>query len=237
MKKKVALTAAAVAMVGTLAVGGTLAWFTDTETATNVVTMGNVDILLNEDGSNDNDRLEGVSTEEGLKYDNILPGDVINKDVNITLAEGSNDAWVRAKISVKGSLVNGSDSSVPSNYITFLNDNTPVLTGTWVYDDGEGEWYTYVECPNKLVDQESGNKFEVFDQVQFNGENMGNEFENSDALTIKVVAEAIQADNVEDGVWEKFTNSGNKDEEKNPDAEGTITPSSGADEGAGVVEG
>ena len=39
MKKKVALTAAAVALVGTLAVGGTLAWFTDTETATNVVTM------------------------------------------------------------------------------------------------------------------------------------------------------------------------------------------------------
>ena len=50
MKKKVALTAAAVAMVGTLAVGGTLAWFTDTETATNVVTMGEVDIKLSEDG-------------------------------------------------------------------------------------------------------------------------------------------------------------------------------------------
>ena len=50
MRRKVALTAAAVAMVGTLAVGGTLAWFTDTETATNVVTLGNVDIVLNEDG-------------------------------------------------------------------------------------------------------------------------------------------------------------------------------------------
>ena len=43
MKKKYALALAAAAMVGTLAVGGTLAWFTDTETATNVVTMGNVD--------------------------------------------------------------------------------------------------------------------------------------------------------------------------------------------------
>ena len=32
MKKKYALALAAAAMVGTLAVGGTLAWFTDTET-------------------------------------------------------------------------------------------------------------------------------------------------------------------------------------------------------------
>ena len=51
MKKKVALTAAAVALVGTLAVGGTLAWFTDTETATNVVTTGHVDISVMEKDS------------------------------------------------------------------------------------------------------------------------------------------------------------------------------------------
>ena len=53
MKKKYALALAAAAMVGTLAVGGTLAWFTDTETATNVVTMGNVDITLSENGGED----------------------------------------------------------------------------------------------------------------------------------------------------------------------------------------
>ena len=68
MKKKVALTAAAVALVGTLAVGGTLAWFTDTETATNVVTMGEVDIRLSEDGGKD-----GIIGNNGLEYDNVMP--------------------------------------------------------------------------------------------------------------------------------------------------------------------
>ena len=72
MKKKVALTAAAVALVGTLAVGGTLAWFTDTETATNVVTMGKVDILLKEDGGTDGNK---VTSPEGLEYKNVMPGD------------------------------------------------------------------------------------------------------------------------------------------------------------------
>ena len=46
MKKKLVLSLAAAALVGTLAVGGTLAWFTDTETATNVVTTGNVEYCM-----------------------------------------------------------------------------------------------------------------------------------------------------------------------------------------------
>ena len=52
MKKKLVLSLAAAALVGTLAVGGTLAWFTDTETATNVVTTGNVDIAWFEGDGN-----------------------------------------------------------------------------------------------------------------------------------------------------------------------------------------
>ena len=49
MKKKTILVAAiAVMLVAALVVGGTLAYFTDTKTATNTFTTGKVSITLNE---------------------------------------------------------------------------------------------------------------------------------------------------------------------------------------------
>lgn len=110
MKKKVALTAAAVALVGTLAVGGTLAWFTDTEEATNVVTMGEVDITLKEDGGQDGN---GVTGQNGLSYENIMPGDNFKKTVTIKNLEAA--AYVRATITVSGS---------PEVLNTFATENT-----------------------------------------------------------------------------------------------------------------
>lgn len=198
MRRKVALTAAAVAMVGTLAVGGTLAWFTDTETATNVVTTGNIDIVLKEDGTNTVGRLEGVGTEEGLSYSDIMPGDVIKKDVDIALAEGSNDAWVRARIEFSGALIKAlGEGENPGKYVDLLKGGTTIFgeVVTWGYDDIEDVWYTYVTNTSKLT--EENDTFEVFDQVKFADEAIGNEFSNKEVLNIVVIAEAIQADNID----------------------------------------
>ena len=79
-------------------VGGTLAWFTDTETATNVVTTGKVDITLSEKGDE-----EGIVEGDGLTYKNVMPGDIFKKEVEIE--NKKNDAYVRAKIIVSGSEV------------------------------------------------------------------------------------------------------------------------------------
>ena len=46
MKRKIMLGIASIAMVLTIAIGGTLAYFTDTDSAANVITMGKVDISL-----------------------------------------------------------------------------------------------------------------------------------------------------------------------------------------------
>ena len=48
MKKKITLVATSVLLVAALVIGGTLAYFTDTEEATNTFTVGNVDITLTE---------------------------------------------------------------------------------------------------------------------------------------------------------------------------------------------
>lgn len=75
MKKKTILVAAiAVMLVAALVVGGTLAYFTDTKSADNVFTMGNVAITLDEtDVSNPDAR-----TTRGNTY-NVYPGQTVKK--------------------------------------------------------------------------------------------------------------------------------------------------------------
>ena len=64
MKKKTILVAAiAVMLVAALVVGGTLAYFTDTKTADNTFTMGNVAITLDEKNANPD-----APTGSGRKY-------------------------------------------------------------------------------------------------------------------------------------------------------------------------
>lgn len=89
MKKKLALTVCAATLVGTLAVGGTLAYLTSTTTeATNVFT------------GDDNDL--GGKVIEDFDYDSAssyLPGDVITKAPKLTNDSDSIDAYVGVKVS------------------------------------------------------------------------------------------------------------------------------------------
>ena len=97
MKKKLVLFLAAAAMVGTLAVGGTLAWFTDTETATNVVTTGHVDISVMETDKKGTDYK--VQDNAGLKLDGkYVSNATVDKFVKVQNNTGSNKAWIRVKV-------------------------------------------------------------------------------------------------------------------------------------------
>ena len=97
MKKRLTLMCTAIALVAVLIVGGALAMFTDTETATNVVTIGNLDITLDET-SYDEDGIPGDRTSGEHKYE-IMPGCNFVKDPQIHNV-GDNPAWVRANIAV-----------------------------------------------------------------------------------------------------------------------------------------
>ena len=78
MKKKTILVAAiAVMLVAALVVGGTLAYFTDTKTADNTFTMGNVAITLDEKNANpDAPTGSGRVTENTY---NVYPGLIVDK--------------------------------------------------------------------------------------------------------------------------------------------------------------
>ena len=81
MKKKIISLCLVVALGATAVIGGTLAYFTDTDTATNVFTSGNVDIELTED-----------KWDKDAEH-NIMPDAYFEKDPTITNT-GSEDCYV-----------------------------------------------------------------------------------------------------------------------------------------------
>lgn len=174
MRKKVALSIAAAAMVGTLAVGGTLAWFTDTETATNVVTTGNVDIAWYE---NDEKITEDHTGVEYGKDTPVAPGAVLEKQANVK-NEGKNDALIRVRVDF---------TDVDESLKDYLE---PVLdSAKWLRNTEDGYFYY-----NEIV--KSGAETENFISSLHILESAGNDIADVTEASIDLIAEAVQADNM-----------------------------------------
>lgn len=88
VKKRILLTTASVVLLGAFAVGGMLAYLTDTDEVTNTFTVGNVLIDLTEPNYPGND-----------KTTDIVPNQEIKKDPKVTNT-GKNDAIVFMKVTV-----------------------------------------------------------------------------------------------------------------------------------------
>lgn len=121
MKKRNLLVAAlSLCLVAIIAVGGTLAYFTDkTQTVTNTFTSGEVDIVLwessyGEDGNPevlDPTRIAGADgrTYTGINFTNIIPGDKLYKMPTVSTSPTSTNSYVAARLWVSG--VDGAELS------------------------------------------------------------------------------------------------------------------------------
>lgn len=108
-KKKLLVLLMSLVMVATIAIGTTLAYFTDTDSATNVFTVGNVEIDLNEVVAEKNENGDLVATgerqdvlddeEDEYDYGKVYPGQFIDKDPTIENL-GSEDAYIAAIVTV-----------------------------------------------------------------------------------------------------------------------------------------
>ena len=95
------LTLCLVAALALTAIGGTLAYFTDTDENANVFTMGNLDIVLDEaEVTRDGDEwTAGNERVQENKYEAVFPGAVLPKDPTVHNV-GSYGAFVRVKVTV-----------------------------------------------------------------------------------------------------------------------------------------
>ena len=89
-KKKIISLCLVVCLLAT-AIGGTLAYFTDTGSAKNTFTVGNVDIEVSE-----TNKINGVEVT-GNAFENVMPGTEITKKAVVT-NNSSEDAYVRVVV-------------------------------------------------------------------------------------------------------------------------------------------
>lgn len=157
-----------VAIVLTLITQSTLAFYTVVGKATNVVTSGNIRLMIHE------------TTDQGTPFPEegvyIIPGDVVSKVVTVENT-CEHPFYLRVK------LVYGVNSQELSAQDCFkLNINTE----NWVLHDG---WYYYTG-----VLQPGEETPEVFSHVEIVGSQVDNSYIGK-TLSLTVLAQAVQSEN------------------------------------------
>lgn len=148
MKKKIVALCLVVALAATAIIGGTLAYFTDSEQADNVFTVGNVDITLTEPNWDASGKLDAP---------NAYPGEALKKDPTVANT-GANPCFVRIK-------VEGLDVLGQNNMITIegLSENWTELNGYYYYNtvleagQSTGALFQQIRIPTSVTNGFNGN--------------------------------------------------------------------------------
>ena len=148
MKKKILAIVLCVAMLAIAIVGGTMAYFTDTDVKTNTFTTGNVDIDL---------------IEEFTQNSKLMPGIDVTKKVTVQNT-GSENAYVRVHVAIPSMLDSGSEDepqyAAYNNTLHFNFSGASVADGQWNWNsdvDGDnypgngGQWNCYQETVDDVL--------------------------------------------------------------------------------------
>ena len=205
MKKKILILTLCIALLAAAAVGGTLAYFTDTEEVTNTFTVGNVKIELLESQLL---RAEGI-TDEAIAADaegyaaylaqagkNILPGISVKKAPYIRNT-GSNNAYVRLRMLIPVELVDIVTCVYTSEAVADGSVTDPVKLDNVTIDGVEYAQFAVVY--NEKLAPEAMTYWPVFSQVKLNEDVTSEDVAGLTDATFNIIlqADAIQADTFE----------------------------------------
>ena len=158
MKKKIISLSVCASMLALLIVGGTLAYFTDTDTTPNVFTAGNIQIELHESNNNDDpdadydyDNATGFTLLKDADYRNwldtqpLVPTAVIEKDVWVDNV-GTQPAFVRVHIGVpKAAYDRAVDAGDHIIALDLVTKDTGYADSNWTINDENGNLNVYTE--------------------------------------------------------------------------------------------
>ncbi|MBQ3211425.1 MAG: hypothetical protein IJB09_08030 [Oscillospiraceae bacterium] len=160
MKKKITALALVICLLAVAVVGGTLAYFTDTDNATNVFTVGSIDITQNEYDLDGNDFQNGgillpmggdtawadeQVTFKGATFSVFGSENVLDKVVTVT-NNGNSPAYVRTLVALEaGTSANMANSLWYNNIAVTDNGGSAVLVeDNNLYVDIDGTYYIIV---------------------------------------------------------------------------------------------
>lgn len=137
MKKKGLTLLAAMTMLAVGAVGGTLAWLTDTtQDVTNTFTTSGIDITLTETF---NAKSDESKTENDIWKVQMVPGYEYTKDPVVTVKANSEDCYLFVKIV---------EENIPAGILEYTLNTTDSTTWSQLVndngDDVDGVYYTEV---------------------------------------------------------------------------------------------
>lgn len=214
MKKsvKALLIVLCVALLVTCGVMGTLAYLLDSDEAVNTFTVGNVNIKLDEaDVNPDGTVIQGADRVKGNEY-HLIPGRTYVKDPTVTVLKGSEEAYVRMKVTINCisqlRAILGEDF-LPQNYVEGWDNSV------WVYEttveDAQNNAVTYEfryhEKVNAFEATEDMTLEALFTNFTLPGEINGEQLATISDLQINVVGNAIQVvgfENDENAAWAAF---------------------------------
>lgn len=243
IKKTIMLVICALALI-TTSVFGTLAYLTDTADVLNTFTVGNVSITLDEtvvlpDGTPVDEDQDGTDdrTDKGNEY-HLIPNGVYTKDPTVTVLKGSDDAYVRMKVTVTDfadvatlikAHVSGGVDAVMAELANWLGGWDPV---TWVLDDitfGEDSatlefrYKEIVDASEATEDVKLAPLFTTFHVPEYV---TGDELATLDKFTIAIEGDAIQAAGFDDAeaAWDAFDAQTTKATESTPAPVASTSP-------------
>lgn len=157
-KKKIVSLCLVLALAAIAVVGGTVAYFTDTDNATNTFTVGKVDITLNETDNQGNPFVQDQM---------LLPGanNAIAKNVTVTVVNDSQPAWVWVEVLIPADLYRSKTETNETNnalhfnqFINYLqgytgtSSNANAVECAKVYTNADHQWSTMKYIDEVTVD-------------------------------------------------------------------------------------
>lgn len=142
-KKSIVLAATALMMAAALVVGGTLAYFTDTDAADNVFVTGDVKIELIENYEPNSKLLPATGSAQKGTLKNGVTKEISVKNT------GSEDAYVRVHIAIPQILDNGDPTfDASANVLHFNYAKDSIGEGKWDWSkttgaEYQGDWNFY----------------------------------------------------------------------------------------------
>lgn len=197
MKKKNLITAAvSLALVAVVGVGATLAYFTDkTDVKNNVFTSGSVDITLTDTSDSD----KATEVENGIVYEEVMPGDLLDKNVYVTVDKMSAPSYVGVFVSVDASTFGRPDTYDVTGLVNdaMMRAGTMMNWNSYYVSVGATDGVLYVY--NQVVEPDDQNDvvLDLFSDIQI-PTSWGNDFAAS-RFSINVQAFAAQAENFSEG--------------------------------------
>lgn len=193
MKKKNLLTAAAsLALVAVIGVGATLAYFTDkTDVKNNVFTTGSVDITLTDTSASE----KATEVENGIVYEEVMPGDLLDKDVYVTVDKMSAPSYVGVFVSVDASTFGRPEAYDVMGLVNDAMMRADTMNNWTQYPVSVGATDGVLYVYNQVVEPDDQNDvvLDLFSDIQI-PTSWGNDFAAS-RFSINVQAFAAQAEN------------------------------------------